>query len=97
MTFSFVLCIRVICKLHQVNFLPIRAYRLEASNDYIKWETLYEHRDGDLFDTDIVRREHEITREPKPFKKYKFFVTETGWMRNSVKQGYVVVRDFLLC
>lgn len=73
------------------------AYRLEASNDYIKWETLYEHRDGDLFDTDIVRREHEITREPKPFKKYKFFVTETGWMRNSVKQGYVVVRDFLLC
>jgi len=73
------------------------SYLLEASNDYIDWVTLYEHRSGDLFDTDIARREHEITREPKPYKKYKFVITETGWMRNQRKQGYVVVRDFLLC
>jgi len=73
------------------------SYRLEATNDYVKWETLYNHDNGDVFDTDITRREHEITREPKPYKKYKFVVFKTGWMQKSISKGYVVVRDFLLC
>ena len=70
---------------------------MEATNDYIEWVTLFEHENGDPFDTDIVRREHEITNEPKPYKKYKFLILQTGWMRQSLKRGYVVVRDFLLC
>ena len=70
---------------------------MEATNDYIKWEILYEHENGDPFDTDIIRREHEITKEPKPYKKYKFVVLQTDWMMKSLQKGYVVVRDFLLC
>ena len=63
----------------------------------MKWETLYEHNDGDAYDTDIVRREHEITKEHKPFKKYQFIVLETQWMKDKREKGYVIVRDFLLC
>jgi len=73
------------------------SYRLEATNDYVKWETLYEHEGGDLFNTDIIRREHDITKESKPYKKYKFVVLKTGWMTKSEEKGYVVVRDFILC
>jgi len=74
------------------------AYKIEATNDYLEWVTLFTHINGDVFDTDIILRQHDIeAQEHKPYKKYKFIVTETGWMRKGLEHGYVVVRDLLLC